>query len=524
MLALAAFCHVLTAAFSPTGLVGPRAAVAASPAAAMAVRMVAAPEVYDAYVQSQPMVRQKIKDVGPSATKGGLAGIVAAAAAVGYVLTPSSRIAVNAIGGAATGALGLVARKRLAEERRETAVTAAAAVLSRGLSKVSADEVAVIAEQYNVPRPRFQKQLGELFLVYLGACLNSPEILTSELSELLQLKSLLKLTAAQVGTQVYAAGRQVYSRHRAYLEDTEPSESKEILTKYVFLAERLLSKDESEEGYRYEAMRAQRLFGLSAEEWAQRAESCAIPFYEKTLASAVLSGVQATAEQLASVRGSLGVSPGTADRLHASVYSTLSRSLLKPDGAAAQLSTEARSKLDATAALLQMSPEASAAVISQLTEPLYEAAITSAVAQLEALPTPDEAACAPILSALTRRREELNLPREVCTGLKAKVMRARACDLLSAAAQALRVQNAEGAVKSVDSMLEFCIASGKLVGDTSKTLFTGIGAGVLREADALSLYRLELLKCLSDMNVDTVEQVGLPSGIAPFPFPSQLSY
>jgi hypothetical protein len=56
-----------------------------------------------------------------------------------------------------------------------------------------------------------------------------------------------------------------------------------------------------------------------------------------------------------------------------------------------------------------------------------------------------------------------------------------------------------------------------------------IRAGVLREADALSLYRLELLKCLSDMNVDTVEQVCI-AGVDPtyrywpvcFPSPSKL--
>jgi len=56
----------------------------------------------------------------------------------------------------------------------------------------------------------------------------------------------------QVGTQVYAAGRVLYSRHRAYLEADEPHESKQMLTKFIFLAERLIAKDESDEGYRYE--------------------------------------------------------------------------------------------------------------------------------------------------------------------------------------------------------------------------------------------------------------------------------
>eukprot|EP00962_Isochrysis_galbana_P018090 scaffold5212_cov108-Isochrysis_galbana.AAC.1 len=254
-------------------------------------------------------------------------------------------------------------------------------------------------------------------------------------------------------------------------------------------------------------MRAQRLFGLSAEEWAERAESCAIPFYEKTLASAVLSGVQATADQLGSVRGSLGVTQPTADRLHASVYSTLARSLIKPEEAsAAQLSAEARAKLDATAQLLQMSDEAAAAVVAQLTEPLYEAAVSRAVAELEDMPLADEAACAPILGALTRRQEQLGLTREGCAALEAKVMRARAAERLSEAARALRVQDVNGAVACVDKMLDLCGRSATLLGESTGALYNDLGAGVMREADVLSLYRLELLHCLTDMNVDTVEQ------------------
>ena len=61
---------------------------------------------------------------------------------------------------------------------------------------------------------------------------------TKELSELLRLQSLLGLSAAQTGTQVYAAARQLYSRHRAYLEEDEANESKQLLEKFIFLAVR----------------------------------------------------------------------------------------------------------------------------------------------------------------------------------------------------------------------------------------------------------------------------------------------
>ena len=64
-------------------------------------------------------------------------------------------------------------------------------------------------------------------------------MLTAELSELLRLQEVLRLTAAEVGNKVFAAARNLYSRHRAYLEDTDDNESKQILNKFVFLAERV---------------------------------------------------------------------------------------------------------------------------------------------------------------------------------------------------------------------------------------------------------------------------------------------
>ncbi len=42
----------------------------------------------------------------------------------------------------------------------------------------------------------------------------------------------------------------MYSRHRAYLEEDGANDSKALLSKLIFIAERLLSTDDSEEGYR----------------------------------------------------------------------------------------------------------------------------------------------------------------------------------------------------------------------------------------------------------------------------------
>jgi len=69
----------------------------------------------------------------------------------------------------------------------------------------------------------------------------------------------------------------------------------------------------------------------------------------------VSQGMPVTEAQLAGVRSSLGITQETADTLHGDVYTELAASLIKPEaGADAVLSPEAQSKLDSTAALLQV--------------------------------------------------------------------------------------------------------------------------------------------------------------------------
>ena len=87
-------------------------------------------------------------------------------------------------------------------------------------------------------------------------------------------------------------------------------------------ATQVLSADDSEEGYRYETLRLQKQFGILAPEWKANAEKAAMPFYQKALNSAVLDGKTVTAEQLAAVRASLGITDGCAEGMHEEILTT----------------------------------------------------------------------------------------------------------------------------------------------------------------------------------------------------------
>jgi len=306
-------------AFAPSS--GPHTSSAACRKAVCA-QMVTVPEVYESYYSSLPPLQRQLSDTTGPIAQGAMGAVVAGAAAVGYfgLSAVSSRLAVNAVGGAATGGLGLFARSKIAKERKESASPAVAKLLASGMGEVDAAALAAVATEYGVEKKEFKAQLIELYGVFLGACLDSSQVVPSELGEIKKLGGLLSLSRADVGSAFHTAGRRLYSRHRAYLEETEPNDSKALLNKFVFLAERVLSQDESEEGYRYEAMRAQKVFQLSKADWASRAEEVALPFYEKVL-DKVVAGQQAiTTEQLLRIRADFGVNDERAKDMHAVTY------------------------------------------------------------------------------------------------------------------------------------------------------------------------------------------------------------
>ena len=494
----------------------------APPAASRAcAAMVAAPEVFSSYVANADPLQKGLQKVPPPVSSGALTGVVAATAAVGYVLTPSTRLVVNALGGSITGGLGLLARGKLADVRREAAATAVATALAGGLGGVTPEQLGDIGSQYNVPKPKFQRQLASLFGYYLSATISDSKISSAELKELLQLKALLRLSAAQAGTEVYTSARALYSRHRAYLEDDEPNDSKELLSKFIFYAERVLSKDESEEGYRYEATRLQRIFGLSAVEWTDRSEAAAVPFYEGALSKTVLDGVDATPAQLSALREAYGISDGCAAGLHAEMYAKCANQLLDPSkGSGATLDGAAKTRLDAVASQLGLADADASKQLRALTSPLYRAAADETVAQLV---TPEDPPRSQNLFVgnLATRQENLLLGADAAWEIEREAARDAATKFLDEALKYLRAQNNGEAVKAVQGLLgfissssEFFASAGRVGGDAAavqSATYDNLAEKALKESEIIALYRVLLLDALDDLKIDADEADALAS-------------
>ena len=284
----------------------------------------------------------------------------------------------------------------------------------------------------------------------------------------------------------------------------------------------MLSEDESEEGYRYEAMRAQKVFQLSKADWASRAEEVALPFYEKVLDKVVAGQQAVTAEQLAGIRANFGVNDERAKDMHERTYEQVARGVLAPErGAAAVVDAAAQAKLAETRALLDLSEEAAYAALLDIASPLFSATVGEVLAEAEAAAAVDEATAARLAGSIAQRASELQLTAESSKALQAEALRAAAGAKLSEAVTFLRAQNVPQVVTLVGELVSYCermtslmAATGAVDGaDAAATgqLVGRLGANLgVQESEVSSLYRLLLLSYLEGQpKVDEARQASL---------------
>jgi hypothetical protein len=436
----------------------------------------------------------------------GMTGIVAVSGAAGYFLVPS-QVLVRVVTGSLGALGGNVARKKLAAQRQRAAGPAVASMLAGGLTKATPESITAVGKEYGVPAAEFNAQLDELYLAFLNACLESPTVATSELKELYQVQSVLGLSAMRAGKQIYAAGRRLFSINRAYLESVEPHDSKLLLEKFVFLAERVVSRDDSPQGYQYEQLRLQKLFSLSPERWLTMAEGAAEPFYLKSLESAVLDQKPATSEQIAQVRSALGISDLCAERMHGEILAEAASKALQ-DG---KFEAAAAERLAAAQALLGMSEDAANAAVSGVSLPLYATTVDEVLNEIAVSEGQDAA----LAGKLALRAQEL------------QVQAAAAWDLEKAALRSLAEANLNTAARSPAASFdaiaylldlcgrysEFMVLTGRAA--SADAAFPEIFAGLRlkdgeREDEAkCALYRAQLTEFLKDSKVDEAEAATL---------------
>jgi Chloroplast envelope transporter len=155
-------------------------------------------------------IRKALRKLGPSAAKAVSTGLIPAAAALGYLVTPGGR-AVSAVGAAVSGLAGTVARRKMGDEAKATAPAAVAQLLtSKDMKSIRPAEVREVLTSYGLDTEAGDAVLVDIYRRYLLAMCKGSSARASEIKELSALREALGLTGEQLGDAHYAASTTLY--------------------------------------------------------------------------------------------------------------------------------------------------------------------------------------------------------------------------------------------------------------------------------------------------------------------------
>ncbi|KAG8470419.1 hypothetical protein KFE25_008840 [Diacronema lutheri] len=442
--------------------------------------------------------------LGTPLGKVALQGVVAIAAVAGWGIAPSVRPVVKGIFAAAGAAGGFAARRKLVAMRREAASGVLAKLLSqKGVSNVGRAEAWELAQAYGVSEEDFSAQLGSLLGTYLEACIRYPQPKTAELSDLLSLRRTFQLGFDVTGDAVFDVASRFYSEARAYFQAEEEHEAKLKLDKLVFLADRLLSEDPSEEGFRYERLRICKKFGLDDKDWTRRVERIAAPFFRDLLGTVAKDPAAVNERDLAAVGKQLGLADATAGTMKVEELRRVVGAAI--DASGGKFTGSQLEKIKAMVKSLGLSEQQYREVVEAAVSPAFSAALADAMLELE---SGADDSPARLIGKLAVRQQELDMSTETASTLELAAARQRAGKLVQGALMHLRAQNTQSTYEQLQKLVRFgkrlaqmAKASGKADvdvpdGEVMATILEPDKVRGCSEAEASQLFRVFALECL----------------------------
>jgi hypothetical protein len=286
--------------------------------------------------EQEPALAKQVRK-SPSLWKMAGYASIPLSAALGFGLVPSRRLAVHLVGAGATGVLGAVGKSKI-DSITETAAKPAIAqvLLDNGLEDVenTAQKVKDVQNVYGILDEDFAILCTEIYERYLlGMVKYQVTAKTSELKELDQLKTILRIDNLAVGEALESAAAEWY-RTTCLFTPTEDLEDPDhpdrmAMDKLLFLSERALS-GETEQAFTFEMTRVAKALNLTLDEAVARVAEVVEPFYQRALKStrSKLGTAQVSSAMLERARKTLGVDSVTAKDMHVATLNEEIKELL----------------------------------------------------------------------------------------------------------------------------------------------------------------------------------------------------
>jgi hypothetical protein len=144
--------------------------------------------------------------------------------------------------------------------------------------------ICTLEKDYSLTSDEMRKELLVVYKRFLMFFLKNSSVDLDEINKLINLKKSLGLSSQEIGECHYECSQEIFKTNLLFLEREDSTETSNIVNKFIFLSDRVLSLD-SKKGFQYETSRIRRVLNLSAFEFDETKNKLSEELYIRSIRS-----------------------------------------------------------------------------------------------------------------------------------------------------------------------------------------------------------------------------------------------
>ena len=177
-----------------------------------------------------------------------------------------------------------------------------------------------------------EEMKGELLGVYkrfLMFFLKNSTVELDEVNKLISLKNSFGISSQEIGECHYECSQEIFNKNLLFLERQASNESSQIVSKFLFLSDRLFSLD-SKKGYQYEVSRIKRVLNFSTDDFEGSRNKLSEELYLKSI-KCLQDNEKIYPSNLSDIKQLLGISKDKSETVNENFFREQIRSIISEE-------------------------------------------------------------------------------------------------------------------------------------------------------------------------------------------------
>ena len=178
--------------------------------------------------------------------------------------------------------------------------------------------ICTLEKDYSLTSDEMRKELLVVYKRFLMFFLKNSSVDLDEINKLINLKKSLGLSSQEIGECHYECSQEIFKTNLLFLEREDSTETSNIVNKFIFLSDRVLSLD-SKKGFQYETSRIRRVLNLSAFEFDETKNKLSEELFIRSIRS-IQNSEKIFSADLVEIKKILGISEEKSQSISETIF------------------------------------------------------------------------------------------------------------------------------------------------------------------------------------------------------------